>query len=359
MAVTKDPERSTWTVQCWYRDWQGARRKKTKRGFKSRASALAWERDFAARSAGAIDMRFGDFFDVYTEDVKPRLKLNTWLSKEHMVRTKIMPYFEDKAVNAITPADIVKWQNELLTMTDGEGRPYSATYLRTITNQMSAIMNHAVKLYGLRANPMHKVERIGSKRAGEMLYWTKEEYLAFSREVMDKPDSFLAFEILYWTGVRVGELLALTPEDFELDGPRPTLRVSKSYQRLQGEDVVTAPKTKKSMRRIVLPRFLADEVRDHLRLFPKVPGERVFEVTKSWLHHEMDRGARAAGVKRIRIHDLRHSHVSLLIDMGYSPVAIADRLGHESSEVTLTYAHMFPSVQADMADDLDRAGGKR
>ena len=119
------------------------------------------------------------------------------------------------------------------------------------------------------------------------------------------------------------------------------------------------PKTKKSVRRIVLPRFLADEVRDHLRLFPKGPGERVFEVTKSWLHHEMDRGAKAAGVKRIRIHDLRHSHVSLLIDMGYSPVAIADRLGHESSEVTLTYAHMFPSVQTDMADDLDRAGGKR
>ena len=66
MAVTKDPERGTWTVQCWYRDWQGARRKKTKRGFKSRASALAWERDFAARSAGAIDMRFGDFFDVFS-----------------------------------------------------------------------------------------------------------------------------------------------------------------------------------------------------------------------------------------------------------------------------------------------------
>ena len=114
------------------------------------------------------------------------------------------------------------------------------------------------------------------------------------------------------------------------------------------------PKTKKSVRRIVLPRFLADEVRDHLRLFPKGPGERIFEVTKSWLHHEMDRGA-----KRIRIHDLRHSHVSLLIDMGYSPVAIADRLGHESSEVTLTYAHMFPSVQTSTAADLEKAGVRR
>ena len=75
MAVTKDPECGTWTVQCWYRDWQGARRKKTTRGF-------------AARSAGANDMRFGAFFDICPEDVKPRLKINTWLSKEHMVRTK-------------------------------------------------------------------------------------------------------------------------------------------------------------------------------------------------------------------------------------------------------------------------------
>lgn len=90
MAVTKDPERDTWTVQCWYRDWQGTRRKKTKRGFKSRAAALTWERGFAARSAGATDMCLGDFFDIYTEDVKPRLKINTWLSKERMVRTKTM-----------------------------------------------------------------------------------------------------------------------------------------------------------------------------------------------------------------------------------------------------------------------------
>ena len=176
---------------------------------------------------------------------------------------------------------------------------------------------------------------------------------------MDKPDSFLAFEVLYWTGVRVGELLALTPANFDLDPARPMVSITKSYQRLQCRDVATSPKTKKSERRILMPRFLADEVRDHLQLFPKGASERVFAFTKGYLHHKMDRGSRAAGVKRIRIHDLRHSHVSLLIDMGYSAVAIADRLGHESSEVTLTYAHMFPSVQTSMAADLEKAGGKR
>ena len=85
----------------------------------------------------------------------------------------------------------------------------------------------------------------------------------------------------------------------------------------------------------------------------------IFPISKSYLHHEMDRGAKQAGVKRIRIHDLRHSHVSLLIEMGFSALAIADRLGHESIDVTYRYAHLFPSKQKDMADrlnDLGKAG---
>lgn len=84
--------------------------------------------------------------------------------------------------------------------------------------------------------------------------------------------------------------------------------------------------------------------------------DRIFSVTKSYLHHEMDRGAKAAGVKRIRIHDLRHSHISLLIDMGFSAVAIADRVGHESIEITYRYAHLFPSKQKEMANRLDDLG---
>lgn len=83
------------------------------------------------------------------------------------------------------------------------------------------------------------------------------------------------------------------------------------------------------------------------------PDQRIFEVTKSYLHHEMDRGAKAAGVKRIRIHDLRHSHVSLLIEMGFSALAIADRVGHESVDITYKYAHLFPSKQQEMAQKLD------
>ncbi len=156
-----------------------------------------------------------------------------------------------------------------------------------------------------------------------MLFWTKEEYKKFSFEMMDKPVSFYAFEMLYWCGIREGELLALTAADFDFE--KETVRINKSYQRLHGEDVITTPKTKKSNRMIKMPKFLCEEMQEYLSmLYGLKKKDRIFTVTKSYLHHEMDRGANAAGVKRIRIHDLRHSHISLLIDMGFSAVAIED-----------------------------------
>ncbi len=130
--------------------------------------------------------------------------------------------------------------------------------------------------------------------------------------------------------------------------------MTKSYQRMHREDVITAPKTPKSARTIVIPSFLVDEIIDFMKCIPDLrDSDRLVPATKSFLHHEMDRGSKAAGVKRIRIHDLRHSHVSLLIELGYSALAIADRLGHESTEVTMRYAHLFPNKQEDMADDLE------
>lgn len=157
---------------------------------------------------------------------------------------------------------------------------------------------------------------------------------------------------MYWTGIREGELLALTPEDFNFQ--KKTLRINKSYQRLEGEDMITDPKTPKSNRTIVMPDFLADEMEDFIsRMYGIEKNERIFTISKSYLHHEMDRGAKLAGVKRIRIHGLRHSHISLLINLGFSALAIGERVGHEAVDITYHYAHLFPTVQTDMAAQLD------
>ena len=224
--------------------------------------------------------------------------------------------------------------------------------LKTIHSQLSAIFNHAVRYYHLPSNPAQRAGTMGSEEHKEMLFWTKEEYLKFADVMMDKPVSYYAFEMLYWTGIRCGELLALTPKDFNFE--RQELTINKSYQRLNGRDVITTPKTKKSNRTIKMPKFLCEEMQEYIGMLYEIgEDERLFQITKSYLHHEMDRGAKLAGVKRIRIHDLRHSAISLLIEMGFSALAIAERVGHESIDITYRYAHLFPTKQTEMANKLD------
>ena len=184
-----------------------------------------------------------------------------------------------------------------------------------------------------------------------MLFWTQEEYETFIKVVKDKPHSYYAFEILYWCGLRMGELLALTKEKF--DFKTDTIKIDESLQRINGKNIITPPKTKKSIRKVAMPDFLAEEIKIYLDGFYKLkPKDLIFTFSKSFLHHEMDRGAKKANVKRIRVHDLRHSHVSLLIELGFSATAIADRVGHESIDITYRYAHLFPSKQKEMADSL-------
>ena len=352
MPVFKNEDNGTWYVMARYVNWKGERKQKCKRGFVTKKEAQEWERMFQLQNSSDLDMSFEAFTELYIRDVKNRLKENTWLTKEHIIRTKILPFFGKLKISEISTKEIITWQNEMLAYRDEKKKPYSQTYLKTLHNQLSAIFNHAVRYYELRSNPAAKVGNMGSEEHREMLFWTKEEYKKFSFEMMDKPVSFYAFEMLYWCGIREGELLALTPADFDFD--KETVTINKSYQRLHGEDVITTPKTKKSNRTIKMPHFLCEEMQEYLSmLYGLKKKDRIFTVTKSYLHHEMDRGAKAAGVKRIRIHDLRHSHISLLIDMGYSAVAIADRVGHESIDITYNYAHLFPSTQDDMADKLN------
>ena len=278
MPVFKNESNGTWYVMARYVNWKGERKQKCKRGFSTKKEAQEWERMFQLQNSSDMDMSFEAFTELYIRDMKSRLKENTWLTKEHIIRTKILPYFGKLKISEISTKEVIAWQNEMLAYRDEKKKPYSQTYL-----------------------------------------------------------------------------LALTAADFDFE--KETVRINKSYQRLHGEDVITTPKTKKSNRIIKMPKFLCEEMQEYLQmLYGLKKKDRIFTVTKSYLHHEMDRGAKAAGVKRIRIHDLRHSHISLLIDMGFSAVAIADRVGHESIDITYQYAHLFPSKQTEMADRLDDLG---
>lgn len=249
----------------------------------------------------------------------------------YIIELKVLPYFGTKKIVDITAADIRRWQNSLMK------KGYSQTYLKTINNQLSTIFNYAVRYYDLPGNPCAQAGSMGKGKAEEMKFWTQEEFESFIEFVKDKPLSYYAFLTLYWTGIRLGELLALSLSDF--DAEAKTLSITKSYQRINGRDAITEPKTAKSKRTIALPDFLVTELEEYVnKLYGMMANDRLFMITKSYLEKEMVRGTELSGVKRIRLHDLRHSHASLLISkLGAQPNLVAERLGHEKIQTTLIW----------------------
>lgn len=348
MKAERDAKTGKWLIQYRYTDWQGNRKKSTKRGFNTKREAEEWVRNFLMSQQADFNMYFEDFLKLYYEDMSARIRENTMNTKKYIIDLKILPYFGKKSINSITPADIRKWQNELMS------QGYSQTYLRTINNQLTAIFNYAVKYYDLKSNPCRKAGSMGKNQADEMNFWTKEEFSDFADSIMDKQDSYTAFTTLFWTGMRIGELLALTPADINFE--EKTISISKSYQRIKRKDVITPPKTPKSNRIITVPDFLLADIKDYMNsIYGLKDTDRLFPLTKSFIEHEMQRGIKNSGVKRIRVHDIRHSHCALLFEMGIAPLEVADRLGHERVETTLNiYAHIYPNKQKHLSDKLEQ-----
>lgn len=359
MSVYRDEKRGTWLSKYRYKDWKGNIVNSTKRGFKTRREAVEWERSFLLMKAGDMEMTLDDFIKIYEADMQPRWRESTKLSSKNMIETKILPTFGDKRMCDIKPSDVVKWQNEMMnTRNPKNGKPYSTSYLQGMHVQLSAIFNHATRFYGLKSNPARIAGNMTGPKTKEMQFWTLDEYKRFSATLYGDTIAYHAFEMLYWTGMRKGEMLALTAEDFDFEAQ--TVRINKTYHRFRGKDIITPPKTEKSNRTITLPADVSKEMEIYIsRIYALSPNDRIFPISPSTVSNLLKEGAEKAGLKRIRVHDLRHSHVSLLIDMDMNALAIAQRVGHETIEVTYRYAHLFPNVQGEVAaklNDLKHAG---
>ncbi len=347
MKAQKDAKTGKWLIQFRYSDWKGDTKKTTKRGFNTKREAEEWLRNFLLSQKADFNMKFEEFLNLYYRDMTPRIRENTLRNKKYIIDLKILPYFGKKRINDIKPADIRKWQNELMS------KDYAETYLRTVNNQLTAIFNYASKYYDLKSNPCTKAGSMGKKQADEMNFWTKSDFAKFIDALANKHRSYVGFMVLFWTGIRIGELLALTVADINFMSK--TLIISKSYQRIDRRDVITAPKTNKSNRTISIPDFLLADLKDYIAsIYCPEPGDRLFPVTKSYFENEMKRGVRTSGVKRIRLHDIRHSHCALLFEMGIPALEVAERLGHDRIETTLQiYAHIYPNKQHHISEKLN------
>lgn len=168
--TVKQSKNGTWFTQFRCKNKFGEEVHKCKRGFASPEEAQTWEDDFIASAGCTMAMTFEEFYEVYEADVRPRLREHTWRNKDYLVRSKIMPYFKNRRMSEIQGIDIIRWQNGLMDGGNNHGRGYTPTYLRTVNNQLSAVLNHATRYYGLHPNPAVRTMKMGGKETSEMQF---------------------------------------------------------------------------------------------------------------------------------------------------------------------------------------------
>ena len=343
MPAYYDEKTKTWFCKFYYTDYTGARKQKKKRGFPLKRDAQEWERAFLERQQGTPDMTFQALYDIYIEDMAHRNREGTVAGKRSIFKNRILPYFKDKPVNSITPADIRTWQN--IQIATG----YTDGYLRRMHGAISTLFNYAVRYYNLPSNPCRKAGCMG-KYTHSIQFWTLDQYNSFIQHIEDIRAK-TALELLFYSGMRLGEMLALTLSD--LDFTDNTISITKTYVRKT--KTPGPPKTDNGIRCISMPDTVMQNIQTYTnKIYGIKPSDRLFTFAESLIRRNIRRGAEKAGIPRIRIHDIRHSHVSLLIELGFSPHLIAERIGDTVEMVNSTYGHLYPNKHGEVADRLNQ-----
>ena len=342
-----------WYCKFYYTDWKGQKKQKKKSGFPRKKDAVEWERIFLEQFSKEPDITFSSLYERYKEYISPRIRESTAVNRFSMLENHVLPFFKDRIVSDIGPADIAAWQTEMLK------KGLSDTTLRQVNTYLKTVFSYGVDYVGLSKNPCRK--SIGSTKTRKLNFWTPDEYHCFIQQFDGEEKHkkrnivyFTAFEILYYTGMRIGELLALTVQDVDFSGNK--ISINKTFYHTNRKDVINPPKTQAGERVIDIPEFLTEEIKEYLALlYEPSPDMPLFSDERRNIEKTIKLGAVAAGVKPIRVHDLRHSHASALINLGANPILVAERLGHESADITLkTYAHLFPHIQAEIVKKIKK-----
>ena len=344
----KEKDTKKWTAQWFETNARGEKKKRRKRGFETKREALEYERQKKLNNSRSMDMKLSEFMEIYFDDKQNELKERTMKNKRYMMTQHIIPYFGNQMMSEISAGQIIQWQNEMQT------KGFSEAYLRMIQNQLTSLFTHASRIYDLHTNPCKKVKRMGSSDNRSLDFWTVDEYQKFIQTMEPGSRYYLIFEILFWTGCRIGEMLALTKSDIDFTENR--ISISKTYYRTERKDVITTPKTEQSVRVIDIPQFLTQEIKDYVdKLYELPDDERIFPIVAEAVQHKLKHNCEKTGVKKIRVHDIRHSHVAYLINQGVQPLIIKERLGHRDIKITLnTYGHLYPNQQRQVADMLNQ-----
>lgn len=300
MPVYKDESKGTWYCKFYYVDWTGTRRQKMKRGFKLQRDAKDYERAFLEQFAKSPDISFKGMYNKFCTFKNGRIRDTTIQGLCYRIERNILPFFENMTLSQITPEDVARWQSVILE------KGYSPTHCRQLNADLSELFNYAVKYLGLPKNPV--ICQICKPEKASINFWTLNEYKQFRDVIQENIAQLTAFDILYFTGIRKGELLALTLGDIDFD--HCTISITKTLKHTKNGIVINPPKTEKSERTIDIPSFLTDEIKLYTsKIYSMQKEDRLFNRAENWIHLTIKSNYEKAGVKRIRAHDIRHPYV--------------------------------------------------
>ena len=334
-----------WRYVVRYKETSGNAVQTQKRGFLRRSDALEAERQFLEGiklTSDALLLPWPEFCDVYLNSLNPSLSPQTLQTKKYRYRNHIKPAFSVPVVE-VTPPMIDDWTNELLKI-------YSLKHVKNLYGELRTVFNYAERLYGLSPNPIKKITPPRKKELHKQMdFWTLEEFNAVL-EAVDDLKARTAFIVFFYTGIRKGELLALKWRDIE----GATLHITKTLARINGKTIITAPKSASSVRTILLPDIVIEAL-DKWHKANYAHDSYIFEWEKRFIEKARDKACKQTGIKKIRVHDLRHSHVSYLISKGANINLISKRLGHSKVSMTLDiYGHLYPNEEYKIIDLINQ-----
>lgn len=351
-------------VSYRYRDpITGKIKNSNKRGFKLKREAEDWIADELPaiiaqkeQKQKTIDtMTMDELVEEYCRYKRMHVRITTFETKEHIIRTKILPCFTGRLVKKIEPIDIINWQVNLVQPQENM-KTYSETYLRTINNQLVAIFNYAVTVRRLPISPCKGLEKMGAKKGQERDIWEPQEFDQFIQTQEGNPLRYYAYRTLFWTGMREAELLGVCKK--HLDLKNGIVHVKDGYHKVKGQ-IDKGLKNSESYRTVKIPNFLAEELQEFIdSLGPTSPNTRIFDTSKSTLLKHLHNGAKEAGVKDICVHCLRHSYISMCVQQGIPYTTISAQVGHSEFLQSLHYSHSYKNSGDFLVNALERVKGE-
>lgn len=360
---TKKVKKTTYKCEGSYVDIDGVPHRYHKRGFSSAEEAKEWERTFLLKATNEVNnnITFKELYVVYKDAKLSKIKSTSMYKVDQIVNLHLLPYWGGVKLNKITVDKVENWQAELLNISyskNGNNIKYANSHLEIIQTRFKSIIKFGITkgfVNDMRLS-MFEIAKRKDEIKKEMLFWQPYEFMKFIKEI-DQHRFYTFFNTLYWCGLRSGEALALTWNDIDLD--KRIIKIRKSYSK-HGK-IISTPKTDNSIRDVIIPEMCFKALLQHHETHKKIIGysdnRYVFDFDKplddNSIRYVKNRACQKAGIKQIRIHDFRHSHVSLLINQGFSPFDIAKRLGHTVEMVNNVYGHWFTDAQQSMVDRLD------